>query len=287
MPNAVVTGTSTGIGLATALALGRAGYDVYATMRRPEAAPELAASARSERLPIKILAMDVDDDDSVASAFAKILAESRAVDVLVNNAGIHASGAVEELPLSVFRRVMETNYFGVLRCTKAVLPGMREQRSGHIVNVSSIGGRAAALSQGPYTASKFALEGMSEELAAEVKPFGIRVALIEPGSIVTPIFDKLRKVPSNTRYPLERRMNALFDAFLKQQVPTSVVANQIVEVVQSKSWTLRHPSGPDALGLLQYRATLSDEQWIDFRAVESDEEFVALVKRDFGLDLDL
>jgi NAD(P)-dependent dehydrogenase (short-subunit alcohol dehydrogenase family) len=287
MPIALVTGSSTGIGLGTAVAFGRAGFEIYATMRNPERAPELAAVVRSERLPIKIRAMDVDDDRSVSDAIAKILAEAGRIDALVNNAGIHASGAVEEVPLADFRRVMETNYFGVLRCVQAVLPGMRERRNGHIVNVSSVGGRIAGLSQGPYTASKWALEALSEELAPEVKPFGIRVALVEPGVTVTPILDKRRKIPANGHYPQERRMNALYDAMLKTAPPASAVGESIVAIVKSGSWKLRHPHGPLSEPFLQYRASISDEQWIDLRAIESDQQFAAVVKRDFGLDLEL
>ncbi|HLW71605.1 MAG TPA: SDR family oxidoreductase [Candidatus Binataceae bacterium] len=287
MPVVLITGSSTGIGLATAVAFGRAKHEVYATMRRPQATPELAAIARSEKLPIKILPMDVDDDQSVNDTIANVLAEAGQVDALVNNAGIHASGAIEEIPLSDFRRVMETNYFGALRCIQAVLPSMRQRRSGHIVNISSVGGRIAGLSQAPYTASKWALEALSEELAPEVKPFGIRVALVEPGATITPIFDKRRQIPSNGLYRLERRMNAIYDAMVKQAPSASAVGERIVDIVQTGTWKLRHPDGPFAEPFLQYRAALSDEQWIDLRSIQSDEEFAAVVKRDFGLDLDL
>ena len=283
----LITGASTGIGLATAVAFGRAGYDVYATMRNPDRAPELASITAKESLPVKVLPMDVDNDSSVGKTIAGILAAGGRIDVLVNNAGIQISGPIEEVPLAEFRRVMETNYFGVLRCTQAVLPGMRERRSGHIVNISSVGGRMVGPSQGPYCASKWALEAISETLAAEVKPFGIRVAIVEPGATDTPIFNKRWHIPANTRYRLERRMNALFDANLKQSVSPFVVADKIVEVVQTKTWKLRHPTGPDTEPFLQYRASVSDEQWRDFQSVESDEEFAAIVKRDFGIDLDL
>jgi NAD(P)-dependent dehydrogenase (short-subunit alcohol dehydrogenase family) len=158
MPVAVVTGTSTGIGLATAVALARAGHTVHATMRNPQRAPQLAESAAAEKLPIKILPMDVDDDASVSKGFGQILADAGRIDVLVNNAGVQGSGPIEEIPLAEFRRVMETNYFGVLRCIQAVLPSMRKHGDGHIVNVSTVGGRIAGLSQGPYCASKFGHE---------------------------------------------------------------------------------------------------------------------------------
>jgi NAD(P)-dependent dehydrogenase (short-subunit alcohol dehydrogenase family) len=287
MPVAVVTGTSTGIGLATALALARAGHRVHATMRSPQRAPQLAETAAAEKLPITILPMDVDDDASVSRAITQILAKAGRIDVLVNNAGVQGSGPVEEVPLAEFRRVMETNYFGVLRCIQAVLPGMRKQGDGHIVNVSTIGGRITGLSQGPYCGSKFALEAVSEILAGEVKGFGIRVAIVEPGVTETPIFDKRRSISANSPYRQERRMNAIFDAGRKFQVPPSLVADKIVEIVQSKTWKLRHPTGPDAEPFLQYRASISDEEWVNLHAIESDQEFAARIKRDFGLELDL
>jgi NAD(P)-dependent dehydrogenase (short-subunit alcohol dehydrogenase family) len=283
----LITGTSTGIGLATAVAFGRAGYDVYATMRNPDHAPELAAVAANERLPVKVLAMDVDDDASVGRAIAGVLADKGRIDVLVNNAGIGVDGPVEELPLSEFRRAMETNYFGALRCIQAVIAGMRERRSGHIVNVSSVAGKLAGPAHAPYTASKWALEAMSEALAAEVKRFGIRVSIVEPGVIATAIFGKRREISANTRYPHERRLYALFDASLKHPVSPSVVADKMVEIVQSATWKLRHPVGPDAEPFLQYRASMSDEQWVDLMSVETDQEWAAIVKRDFGLDVDL
>jgi NAD(P)-dependent dehydrogenase (short-subunit alcohol dehydrogenase family) len=282
-----ITGSSTGIGLATAVAFGRAGHDVYATMRNPDRAPELASIAAKERLPIKVLPMDVDNDASVGNAVAGVLAESGRIDVLVNNAGIAVTGPVEELPLAEFRRVMETNYFGALRCIQAVVRGMRERRSGHIINVSSIQGRISIPSYAAYAASKWALEAASEALAQETKSFGIKVSIVEPGMIATPVWDKRREVPANTRYRQERRIRALVNALLKQPVTPFVVADKIVEIVQSKAWKLRHTVGPDAEPTLQYRASMTDEQWVDLQSVESDQEWLAIVKRDFGVDVDL
>ncbi len=287
MAVSLVTGASTGIGLATAVALGRAGYNVYATMRNPSRAPELLSTAAREKLPIKVLPMDVDDDASVRRTFTAAVTDGGHIDVLVNNAGISMGGPVEELPLSEFRKAMETNYFGVLRCIQAVITGMRERRHGHIVNVSSVGGRLSAPGAGAYTASKWALEGMSEALAGEVNVFGIRVSIVEPGVIDTPIFDKLRTIPANTRYSGERRMHALYRASLKNPVSPSLVADTIVGIVQSKTWKLRHLVGPDAEPYLQYRAAKSDEEWVQMLSVESDREWAAIIKREFGLDVDL
>jgi NAD(P)-dependent dehydrogenase (short-subunit alcohol dehydrogenase family) len=282
-----ITGSSTGIGLATAVAFGRAGHSVHATMRNPDRAPELASIAAKERLPIKVLPMDVDNDASVDKAVAGVLAESGRIDVLVNNAGVAVTGPVEELPLAEFRRVMETNYFGALRCIQAVVCGMRERRDGHIINVSSIQGRISIPSYAAYAASKWALEAASEALAQETKSFGIKVSIVEPGMIATPVWDKRREVPANTRYRQERRIHALVNALLKQPVTPLVVADKIVEIVQSKTWKLRYTVGPDAEPTLQYRASMTDEQWVDLQSVESDQEWLAIVKRDFGVDVDL
>ena len=137
VPTVLVTGSSKGIGFATALAFARAGYQVAATMRDPVRAPELARAAAAEQLPIRVSAMDVDDDASVATGVARIIAELGAIDVLVNNAGIERTGSVEELSLADVRAVMETNYFGAIRCIQAVLPAMRQRRGGCIGSRSS------------------------------------------------------------------------------------------------------------------------------------------------------
>ena len=187
MATVLVTGTSTGIGFETALAFGRAGHKVAATMRNPHRAPNSRKSLRATTCLLPYSTMDVDADASVSEAIGRVVKEIGPIDVLVNNAGIERMGSVEELPLAEFRAVMETNYFGVIRCIQAVVPAMRERGSGCIINVGSIAGRIAVSPQAPYTASKFALEALSECLAQEVKPFNIRVAIVEPGIIDTPM----------------------------------------------------------------------------------------------------
>ncbi len=164
MASVLITGTSTGIGLATALTLGRAGHKVYATMRDPSRAPELAEKTAQEKLPIKISVMDVDSDTSVKSAIANIQKDAGQIDVLVNNAGVERNGSIEELPLSEFRAVMETNYFGVIRCIQALVPQMRQRKSGCIINISSVAGHISCPPLAPYTASKFALEALSRSV---------------------------------------------------------------------------------------------------------------------------
>ena len=215
MARVLITGTSSGIGLATAVAFARAGHTVYATMRNPAGAPELGHRAASEELPITVAAMDVDSDESVNAGIERIVNEGGAIDVLVNNAGIERSGSVEELPLAEFRAVMETNYFGALRCIKAVIPAMRARRRGCIINIASIAGRIACSPLAPYAASKFALEALSESLAQEMKPFNVRVAIVEPGIIDTPMARRIENPPNPSRYPQQRRFGAMFTASLK------------------------------------------------------------------------
>jgi NAD(P)-dependent dehydrogenase (short-subunit alcohol dehydrogenase family) len=204
MAIALITGTSgtrRGIGVSTAITLARAGHTVIATMRNPGSAEKLSRLVAAERLPVTILALDVDDDASVTQAFEQALKEHGHIDVLVNNAGIGGPGTVDETPLDAFRRIMETNYFGALRCIKAVLPGMIARRSGCIINISSVVGRIALSPQAPYAASKHALEAMSECLAQEVKAFNVRVALVEPGPIATPMAQKISTGHPKSAYP--------------------------------------------------------------------------------------
>jgi NAD(P)-dependent dehydrogenase (short-subunit alcohol dehydrogenase family) len=283
---AFVTGTSTGIGMATAVSLARAGYTVYAGMRNPQREGELHAAVARENLPVRIVKQDVDQDASAREAIGKALAEAGQIDVLVNNAGVPTMGSMEETSIAEFRAAMETNFFGALRCTQAVLPGMRERGSGCIVNVTSVAGRIAMAPQAPYASSKWALEALSECLAQEVKAFGIRVAIVEPGVIATHIFDKINPDREGTLYPHKRRINELFRASLEQPVSPFVVADGIRDIVDSGSWTLRHPVGPDAAGFLQWRASLSDEDWVAWGAM-TDNEWVAYMRGTFGLKVTL
>ena len=144
MSSVLITGTNRGIGLATALAFGRAGHTVFAAMRNPDRSTELAETARKEQLAIRVLSMDVDSDTSVRDTIGTVQNQHGPLDVLINNAGIVRRGSIEELPVSEFRALMETNYFGALRCIQAVMPEMRKRKSGCIVNVSSVGGRISS-----------------------------------------------------------------------------------------------------------------------------------------------
>jgi NAD(P)-dependent dehydrogenase (short-subunit alcohol dehydrogenase family) len=286
MAIALVTGTSSGIGLATAVTLARGGHTVIATMRNPASADELQKIVAAEKLPVTVAALNVDDDASVESAFGKVLAEHGRLDVLVNNAGIGGGGSVEECSTARFREVMETNFFGALRCIKAVVPGMRQRRHGCIVNVTSIAGRMALAPAAAYSASKFALEALSECLAQEMKAFNVRVAVVEPGVIATPIFSKAAPVPADSPYPHSRRQRAFFAQSLTKPTSPYVVGDKIREIVDSGSWQLRYPVGPDAAPFLQWRASKTDEEVISIGAA-SDADYVLMAKREFGLDVNL
>ena len=259
----VVTGCSTGIGLATAVELARAGHDVYATMRDLSRSAELRAIAEEESLPVRIVELDVDSEDSVSRGIGTILTDCGHIDALVNNAGVATYGAVEDLPITVFQSAIETNYLGALRCIKAVLPSMRERRAGCIVNVSSAAGRVALGGHASYTASKYALEALSESLAQEVRAFGIRVAIIEPGAVQTPIFDKLRD-PPQSEYPHEARLRA-FDATDEAPSPF-VVGTLIREIVEGDGAQLRYPVGDGTVAMIAWRSRITDEEWIDSNA---------------------
>lgn len=269
MKTIVITGASTGIGFATAVSLARAGHDVFATMRNPSRAPELQNLAKSQSLPITVVALDVNDEASVKSGFEHVAEARGRVDVLVNNAGIAHLGSVEETPIEVVRQTMETNFFGALRCMQAVLPGMRRQNSGHIINISSVAGRLASAGQSAYSASKFALEALSEALATEMRPFNVRVSIVEPGVIETPIFGKSEQVASEV-YSGARRMNAVFAASLEQPVPASVIADQIRDIIDAEHWQLRHPGGPAAAGIIAWRAGITDEQAVSVGDLDDD-----------------
>jgi NAD(P)-dependent dehydrogenase (short-subunit alcohol dehydrogenase family) len=285
MAHLLVTGTSKGIGYATALELGRAGHTVYATMRNPGRAPQLGETVAKEKLPVKILVMDVDSDTSVAETIAGIYAQGGRIDALVNNAGIAEMGAIEEAPMEIFRATMETNFFGALRCIKAVLPKMRERESGCIINVTSISGRFAVSPHGAYAASKFALEALSEVLAQEVKQFNIRVAIVEPGVIDTAMPRGMGAQAGGRVYPQVRRFAGLYRACFEAPVDRAPeqVAKKLREIIEGGTWQLRHPVGPDAVPILEWRKGMTDEQWVQWGALD-DEAWYERVQQDFGLD---
>lgn len=276
MATVLITGTSKGIGYTTALTLARAGHTVYATLRNPARAKELTAEFAQQSLPICVSLMDVDSDDSVATGVAAIVQAAGNIDVLVNNAGIERNGAIEDLSIDDIRDVMETNYFGAVRCIKALLPHMRTRRSGHIVNVTSVAGRVSTSPLGAYAASKFALEALCEALAQEVKSFNVRVAIVEPGIIDTPMAREIEMPLPESVYPYQRRMAAYFAAALQTPRSPLLVAETIQSIIESGTWQLRHPVGPGAQELLDMRRATTDEDYIALHASGDDAWYTAM-----------
>jgi len=255
-------------------------------MRNPTGSPELGEQAAKEKLPILIETMDVDSDESVKQAFGRILTQGP-VDVLVNNAGIERTGAIEETPLADFRTCMETNYFGAIRCIQAVVTPMRQRSSGAIINVASVAGKISLSPMAPYSASKFALEAMSEVLAQELRAFGVRVAIVEPGIIDTRMARNIEGMGRSTVYPQGRRWAALFEGTMAAGADQPwVVGQKVREIVESGTWQLRHPVGPDAEPFLGWRGSMNDEKWVQWSA-QSDSDWLKAVKADFGMDLKL
>ncbi len=284
MKTVLITGTSKGIGFETALAFGRAGYKVFATMRNLQKATNLKHKINAEALDITISEMDVDSDVSVKNCIDSIINKHGKIDVLVNNAGIERHGSVEELPMEDFKSIMETNYFGAIRCTKRLLPLMRKNRNGCIINIASVAGHISNSPLGGYAASKFALEAISEALAQEVKPFNIRVLIVEPGIINTQMAQDIKgATESKSIYPQVNRFGGLFAASLKTPTPPTLVADKILEISDNNTWKLRHPVGPDSEPFILWRASMTDEQWIDWNAA-NNEDWYKSVEQDFGLN---
>ena len=230
---------------------------------------------------IEVRSLDVTDDEAVDTVIGSVIADHGHIDILVNNAGLGGSGfPFEETSLESFRQVMETNYFGALRCTKAVLPSIREHGDGTIVNVSSQAGRLAYPGMSAYCASKWALEAASEALAIEVAPFGIRVALVEPGAIMTAIWGKADLNPPTGPYTaMRKRLTKVVMTDLSQASTADEVADCISEAISTKEPRLRWLVGQGADRNVANRAGWSDEEYI---ALWNDPDKQAFIKRLFA-----
>ena len=284
---AIVTGSNSGIGRATAAHLARHGHTVYATMRDPGKAGKLLAATGQAGLDLRILALDVTSDESVAGAIRSVLDAHGQVDVLVNNAGIAGNAVTEECPIATYRAVMDANLYGAVRCIQAVLPAMRERRRGCIVNISSVVGRVAVLAQAPYVASKWALEGMCEALAHEVAAFGIRVAIVEPGITRSAIFAKNVDAPNQSgaydgHY---RRMFQFYAAGIPRATPAEEVAEVVLHAITTDQPTLRYAVSWGGPEMIAGRAAMTDEAWIALGAIAADAAYYARFKEVFGLDI--
>ncbi|NQW67855.1 MAG: SDR family NAD(P)-dependent oxidoreductase [Acidimicrobiaceae bacterium] len=288
-PTAVVTGVNSGIGRATTLAFAQAGYRVFGTVRGLAKADKLLAKAVSINVAdrIHLVEMDVADSASVTEGFAKIYAATDAVDVLVNNAGVGGNAVTEECPIDTYTEVFNINHNGSVRCIQAVLPQMRKRGSGAIVNVSSVVGKITAIAQSPYYVSKWAVEGMSEGLAHEVAPFGIRVAIVEPGITRSSIFAKNIDAPNQTgAYDAHyRRLFAFYAAGITNATPAEEAAATIFEAATTSTPRLRWHCSWGATELLAARAAMSDEEWVSFGRHLDDEAYYDEFATRFNLDI--
>jgi NAD(P)-dependent dehydrogenase (short-subunit alcohol dehydrogenase family) len=293
MPNtqpdvAVVTGANSGIGRAIALHLAGEGLSVYGTVRDVGRATKLQGMAADAGVEVKLVELDVADSASVEVGLASVLDEAGRVDVLVNNAGVGGNGVVEEVTIERYAEVMDVNLHGALRCLQVVLPGMRERRRGTIVNITSVAGRFGAIAQAPYVASKWAFEGVSEELAQELAPFGIRVAIIEPGVTKSAIFAKNVEdtTPTGPDYePHLRRMFQFYAAGHAHATDAFEVAKVVHQAITTDTPVLRYPvswAGPE---ILTRRPDLSDEDWVALGTIEDDEAYFQAFSDTFGIDI--
>lgn len=275
---AIVTGSSSGIGFETSLTLARNGFHTYATMRNMggEKSKPLTEVAKNENLQLRAIELDVDNDKSVIDAINTIVEERERIDVLINNAGYALGGALEDSSMDEIKAQFETNFFGAVRATKAVLPVMRRQGAGKIVNITSMGGRIAIPLGSSYHGSKFALEGLSESIRYELEPFGIKVILIEPGAVGSNFWKniKIAESSSDPNSPYTQFGNKILKAYEQMEQNTispSVVAKTILDAVTSNNPQLRYVVGEDAAKTLEARKNMPDN------------EFGDLIKKQFGI----
>jgi NAD(P)-dependent dehydrogenase (short-subunit alcohol dehydrogenase family) len=268
---AIVTGSSSGIGFETSLTLARSGFLTYATMRNLGKGATIKSVAAEEGLPIHVVQLNVTEERSINDAIHSIKSGVGKIDVLVNNAGYGLNGAFEDLAMEEIKAQYETNLFGVIRVTQAVLPIMRKQKSGIIVNISSGAGRFGYPGGSAYVSTKFAIEGLSESMAYELEPFGIRVVLVEPGVIKTNFVNsivaaKKSQDPNSPYAQLMQNVATSFQHMIEGGSSTDVVAKVVLKAVTSENPTLRYLAGKDV------------ETWIEGKKSMSDEEFYKMMK---------
>ena len=269
---AVVTGSSSGNGFETSLLLAKNRFYTYATMRNLDKSARIKEIAKKDSLPIEVLQLDVTDDKSVTDAIDVISNRQGRIDVLVNNAGYEHHGPVEELSMEEIKTQFETNFFGAVRVMKAVLPIMRKQRRGTIVNISSIGGKIGVPLNSAYVGSKFALEGFSESMKYELEGFGIKVILIEPGAVNTNYLENSKQAqkamnPDSPYAELSKMVSEGVRERFKETNSSSPmqVAEVILSAIKSEKPNTRYLVGNDAIAINERRKSSSDsefEQWI-------------------------
>ena len=265
---ALVTGCSSGIGLETAISLAREGHFTYATMRNMKKSEDLDKIVHDEDLPIKILELDVDDEESVDNTIAKIMEEKGRIDTLVNNAGWGMWGTVEDVSIEEFKQQFETNFFSIIRMIQKVAPIMRKQKSGNIVNVSSVAGRIGFPVSPAYISSKFALEGLSECLRFELGPFGINVIIIEPGVIKTNFFDSMKMAKKSNSDSVYNEITSKVVSGVKMMAEMGTeskeVANTIIKSINAENPLPRYIVGNDAMMFLEAKKMKTDIEFENY-----------------------
>jgi NAD(P)-dependent dehydrogenase (short-subunit alcohol dehydrogenase family) len=262
----IVTGSSSGIGLETALLLARSGFQTYATMRDLKKSKNITEMANAENLPLTVIQLDVNDDRSVKDAISQIVAENKRIDVLINNAGYGLFSPLEDVTLDQVKEQFETNFFGVVRVTREVLPIMRKQRKGTIVNVSSGAGKVGIPVLSAYVATKFALEGLSESMRYELEEWGINIVIIEPGAIKTKVFENLKTgdIRSRSESPyadLIERASKGFGKMMDNSSSPKLVAEAILNAITSKEPEIRYVVGEDAEYIMKIRKNSTDKEF--------------------------
>lgn len=263
---ALVTGSSSGIGYETSLALAREGYFTYATMRDLKKEAVIKKIAEEENLPLKVIELDVDNDDSVQNTVKTIIEEKQRIDVLVNNAGWGIWGTVEDVSIEEFRAQFETNFFSVVRMIQKVAPIMRKQGTGDIVNISSIAGRIGFPVSTAYISSKFAIEGLSESLRYELGPFGIDVIIIEPGVIKTNFFDSMKtaKKADDAYKEITEKVISGVKMMAEMGTPPKEVANVIIKSLKEEKPLPRYVVGNDAAMFLEAKKMKTDIEFENY-----------------------
>jgi len=274
---ALVTGSSSGIGFETALLLARNGIYTYATMRNLSKSEEILACTRKDNLQLETLRLDVTDEGSISEAIDMIIDKKDRIDILVNNAGYSLLGPLELLHLDEIKEEFETNFFGIIRLIQCVLPIMRKQRYGKIINISSLAGRIGFPLSSAYGSSKFALEGLTESLGYEVQNFGIHVILIEPGVIKTNLVNNMKLgneimrlqdrddnkiIDGDSPYSeiINKRISAFKPRYEKGSSP-KIVAEKVLEAAISDNPKARYLVGGDALKMIERRNNATDEEF--------------------------
>ena len=268
---ALVTGSSSGIGLETVLSLARDGYYTFASMRDTKKAGELEYAIKKENLPIKIIELDVDKEESIISAVKKVVTKNGRLDVLVNNAGYGQFGCTEDLTINEFRKQFETNFFSIVRIIQEIAPIMRKQNSGNIINISSVVGRMGLPGSPAYISSKFALEGLGECLRYELGQFGIKTTMIEPGVIKTNFFNSM-KVPESKIEPKYKTLTDNILAGLKMMVEMgtapSQVADAVIKAIHDDEMLPRYVVGTDAAMFLEAKKKKTDLEFEKYMSKE-------------------